>query len=171
MARALVVFESMFGNSEQVARAVAEGLSTHVPVDVLEVTEAPTDLSGYDLVVVGGPTHAFSMSRQSTRRDARGQGAIHGSIQQGMREWLAALPSHLRTGWFATFDTRVARVRHVPGSAARSAARSARRHGLRELVSPESFLVADLNGPLVDGELDRAREWGGELAATFPVPV
>jgi flavodoxin len=171
MARALVVYESMFGNSEQVALAVAAGLREVLPVDVTEVSEPPAALGDYALLVLGGPTHAFSMSRTTTRRDAREQGATHGSVGSGLREWLAGLPPQGHAGWFATFDTRVTKVRHVPGSAARSAARAARRHGLRELVDPESFYVVDVDGPLADGELDRARRWGRRLGAALPVPA
>ena len=75
--RALVVHESMFGNTETVARAVADGLSTvaGIEVDRAAVHSASTDLADVDLVVVGGPTHAFSMSRESTRADAVTKGA------------------------------------------------------------------------------------------------
>jgi hypothetical protein len=65
----------------------------------------------------------------------------------------------------ATFDTRVGKVRHLPGSAAKSAAKALRKIGYTAVVPPESFWVADVAGPLLDGELDRARAWGEELAA------
>lgn len=170
MTRALVVYESMFGNSGEVARAVADGVAEVMPVTVAEVTSAPTDLEGVDLVVAGGPTHAFSMSRESTRRDARGQGAPDGSVQTGLREWLASLPDeHGR--WFAAFDTRVTRVRRFPGSASHSAARAGRRHGFSQAHAPESFYVLDVAGPLADGELERAHAWGATVAASVPAPV
>ena len=170
MARALVVYESLWGNSEQVAREVAAGVGEVMPVDVVEVSDAPSDLSGTDLVVAGGPTHAFSMSRVSTRRDARGQGAPLGSVESGVREWLDSLPDeHGR--WFAAFDTRVTKVRHLPGSAARSAARAGRRHGFTGAVDPESFYVLDVDGPLDDGELERAHLWGHAVAASVPAHV
>ena len=86
----------MWGNSEKVAREVAAGVGEVMPVDVVEVSGAPTDLSGTDLVVAGGPTHAFSMSRVSTRRDARTQGAPGGSVEVGLREWLEGLPDEGR---------------------------------------------------------------------------
>ncbi len=60
--RALVVYESMFGNTEAVARAVAGGLSGSMEVEVYEVSRAPSPVTGpIDLLVVGGPTHAFSL--------------------------------------------------------------------------------------------------------------
>lgn len=167
MTRALVVFESMYGNTEAVARAIAEGLATGVPVDVLEVGAAPPVPAGdVDLVVVGGPTHAFGMSRPSTRRDAAEKaGRETVSTAGGVREWLEGLPDRpgLRA---AAFDTRVARPR-VPGSAARAIGRRLRRHALATVDGPHSFFVQGSEGPLVDGELDRARTWGAALAAAI----
>jgi len=62
--RAAVVYESMFGNTRRVAEAVAEELSLHMETDLMEVGEAPGRLeAAVDLVVVGAPTHAFSLSR------------------------------------------------------------------------------------------------------------
>jgi hypothetical protein len=64
----------------------------------------------------------------------------------------------------ATFDTRVAMVRQLPGSAAKAAAKQVRRHHLGKLVAVESFYVADTAGPLLEGELVRAEGWGSTLA-------
>jgi hypothetical protein len=170
MSRALVVYESMWGNSERVARAVAAGVREVMGVEVVEVGSAPTDLTDTELVVAGGPTHAFSMSRASTRRDARGQGAPLGSVASGLREWLDAL-GHEHGRWLAAFDTRVTKVRHLPGSAAHSAARAGRRHGFTDAGHPESFFVLDVDGPLAEGELERARRWGHDVAASLPARV
>jgi hypothetical protein len=66
MKRALVIYESMYGNTEQIARAIGEGLGDRMQVEVVEVGAAPTTLAAdVGLVVVGGPTHAFSMSRRA----------------------------------------------------------------------------------------------------------
>ena len=163
--KALVVYESMFGNTEQVALAVAAGLGESSEVEVVEVQDAPERPDAdVGLVVAGGPTHAFSMTRASTRADAVRQGAAHGSETIGLREWLAALPSEHREARLATFDTRVAKVRHLPGSAAKSAAKVARHHGFDRPMAVESFYVLDTPGPLLDGELERASEWGRALA-------
>ena len=74
---ALVVYESYFGNTRTIAHAVAEGLRLEgVAPTVQEVSAAvPTDVTGYHLLVVGGPTHAFGLSRESTRADAERRGA------------------------------------------------------------------------------------------------
>lgn len=171
MSRALVVYESMYGNTESVARAIADGLATRVAVDVLEVGAAPAapddDVA---LLVVGGPTHAFGMSRPSTRRDAADKvGRAVVSRGPGVREWLDALrPQAGRQA--ASFDTRVARPR-LPGSAARAVGRRLHRSGATAADTPHSFFVKGSEGPLVDGELDRARAWGAGLAATATVPT
>lgn len=158
----LVVYESMWGNTRRVAEAVAEGLGDDAPV--VDVAEAPRPLPrDVDTLVVGGPTHAFSMSRASTRQDAQTKGAEQAHVTSGIREWLGALPAsdHVRV---ATFDTRIASVRHLPGSAAKAAAKEARRHHLGSVIATESFYVADMAGPPLDGELDRARTWGASLS-------
>ena len=161
---ALVVVESMWGNTRDVGEAVAQGLGEHVAV--VDVDQAPTTIpDDVDLLVVGGPTHAFSMSRPGDPPGARSRTARRSSREaDGIREWLDAMPSsdHLDV---ATFDTRVTKVKHLPGSAAKAAGKEVRRHHLGRLVASRSFYVEDMKGPLHEGELDRATDWGAELAA------
>jgi hypothetical protein len=166
MSRALVVVESMFGNSRSVARAVADGLSTRMHVDVVGVGEAPSLIPrDVGLVVVGGPTHAFSMTRPGTREAAVGQGAkAHVGADIGIREWLAGLDRGTTDPVVAAFDTRI-RKAGVPGSAARAATRRLRRLGFRVAAPGKSFYVTGTSGPLLDGELGRARVWGAQLAS------
>jgi hypothetical protein len=160
MTTALVVVESMFGSTRAVADAVADGLSDSVPTSVVDVASAPTAVDA-ELLVVGGPTHAFGMSRPGTREAARQQGAGEDSSTSGIREWTAAVRRGDRP-YVATFDTRI-RKRGVPGSAARSALRRLRQLGLQPLADPETFWVAGTQGPLLDGELRRVRDWGRRL--------
>ena len=170
---ALVVHESHWGNTRAVAQAIADGLtdSDVGPVQVVDVGSAPSPLpDGVDLVVLGGPTHAFSMSRPTTRHDAHDRGAEPGHEGRGIREWLATLPAGGPGCSVATFDTRAEQVRRLPGSAARSAARFVTRHRLGRMVATESFYVEDSPGPLVDGELERARAWGRALASGVREP-
>jgi flavodoxin len=163
--RALVVYESMFGHTEQVAHAIADGVSVHGDPEVREVESLVGHAgAGYDLIILGGPTHAFSMSRASTRADAIQRGATHGSQFLGIREWLEHLGRHRQDALVATFDTRVQHVRRLPGSAAKAAARRLRVLGFDAAAQPESFYVLDVDGPLVEGELDRARAWGATVA-------
>ncbi len=159
----LMVYESMWGNTRAVAEAVADRLGEDVTV--VEVTDAPHRLpADLDLLVLGGPTHAFSMSRASTRRNAVEKGATGGDVEHGIREWLDEVEAPDPVD-VATFDTRVGgTMQHLPGSAAKAAGRQVRHHHLGRLVATESFYVDDTDGPLSEGELDRARAWGTSLA-------
>ena len=164
MTKALVVFESMFGNTELIAQAVAEGLRASMPVEVTEVMDAPADPpADISLIVAGGPTEAFSMSRTRTRTEAVRQGGRPGREEFGLRDWLAGLPSRDTNTKLATFDTKFAKMRQLAGSAAKGAAKAGRHHGFNLAVPPESFFVHDTAGPLADGELGRARAWGQRL--------
>ncbi|NUQ90796.1 MAG: flavodoxin family protein [Glycomyces artemisiae] len=162
--RAAVIYESMFGSTRQVAQAVAAELAERMEVDVYEVGEAPLVLDeGVGLVVVGGPTHAFSLSRPSTRAEAAlkaPDGLV--STQIGLREWLEAVEAPAGVQAIA-FDTRV--DRHFTGSAARSATRRLRRAGFRVLGEPVSFFVDGILGPVAAGEFGRARLWAAEVGA------
>ena len=163
--RAYIVVESMFGNSREVAEAVAEGRrAADAEVDVVEVTSAPVRVpESVELLVVGGPTHAFSMTRPSTRHDAVHKAhapAAEGKEERGIREWIASVEaSPVRT---VTYDTRVKKA-FIPGSAAKSVAKSLRGHGFAGAGTGETFWVEDVAGPLKPGEVDRARAWGRSL--------
>jgi hypothetical protein len=165
----LVTLESMFGNTRSIAEAVAEGLSSRFRTDLVEVGIAPTRLpEEIRLVVVGGPTHAFGMTRPRTREDAARQTdepLVSGG--RGLREWLEAAERPRSRPPAASFDTRIDRPR-VPGSAARGAEKRLRRLGFPIAAPAESFYVGSTTGPLVDGELDRARRWGHSLAERVP---
>ena len=144
----LVVYDSQYGNTEQIARAVATRLETLGPVHLLFVRE-PTaiDLAGIDLLVVGGPTQG------------------HGASPQ-LRGWVEALPDPALQGKpTATFDTRLRWPAFLAGSAARAVAKTLERQGARLVTPPESFLVAGGEGPLAEGELDRAGRWATALAS------
>ena len=165
--RAMVVFESMFGNTEQVAQAIAAGLEAEgVPTKVVGVSVAPAALPpSVELLVVGAPTHAFSLSRPKTRTEAVRQGAEESKAAIGMREWLETVrPPMDQLVHVAVYDTRATKVRRLPAAAGPSAARLAKRR-FSEVDRPVAFLVDDLQGPLVEGEIDRARSWGRSLAA------
>ena len=159
------MYESMFGNTQAIAQAVAEGLSARMRVDVVEVGAAPEAIDDeVDLLVVGGPTHAFGMSRPRTRQDAARQtedGLVSTGI--GLREWLAALRQGSARA-AATFDTRINKPR-LPGSAARRAEKLLRGLGFRIVARPASFYLAESLGPLIGGEGERAGSWGKEIGA------
>lgn len=160
--RALVVYESLWGNTEQVARAIGTTLSTQAEVEVLDSETAPTSVEGYDLLVVGGPTHAFSMTRASTRADAVKTRSAPHQPARGIREWLNELERPTAQIPAVTFDTRVEKPR-LPGSAAKAARHELRSLGFETAIKPETFHVHGYEGPLVDGDLDRAAEWAGTV--------
>jgi hypothetical protein len=163
--RALVVFESIWGNTEQVAQAIATGIGEGT--EIIDALRAPATLAeDVDLVVVGGPTHAFSMSTEATRKAAADQGATQ-IPARGIREWIDALSSPTRAVPVATFDTRVVSPR-LPGSAAKKAMKRLLGRGLRPIAKPETFGVHGYSGPVADGELDRARQWGSGLTRLMP---
>jgi hypothetical protein len=167
---ALVVYESMFGSTKAIAEAIAEGIGESGVVEVVEVGAFAAGADGgavpadVTLLVVGGPTHAFSLSRESTREDAAKEapaGVI--STGKGLREWLedVKVADGLR---FAAFDTKVLKP-NLPGSAAKAADKRLRQHSARPVTKPHSFKVHGKSDGLVDGELEAAREWGRSLGA------
>lgn len=170
--RAVVVYESMFGDTRQVAEAIGDGLGPQFEVTVVPVSRVATDqLDGIDLLVVGGPTHVRGMSRPKTREGALDQAAQPesgiamepGAAGPGLREWFTTLtdpPPHA-----AAFDTRVNLPPLVTGRAAPKIAHSLQRCGCHLIAEPESFLVTTKKPALVAGERERARTWGETLAA------
>ena len=144
----LVVFDTQFGNTEQVARAIGKGLEDAGLVRIASLAEAKEiSLTGIDLLVVGGPTQGHR-----PRPD--------------LRSWVAEIPAKVfeRTV-LATFDTRLNWPAFLAGSAAKSLAHVARHHQARLAVPPESFIVTKSEGPLAEGELERASAWGKTLSA------
>lgn len=167
--KALVVYESMFGNTQRVAEAIAAGLATHSHVDVIEVGVAPMRLpEDLDVLVVGAPTHAFGLSRPSTRQDAAGRTAEPlVSPRLGAREWLDGLSPLQHIVAAAGFDTKLGKPSWLPGSAARAIAKRLRNLRFGRAAMPASFYVESVTGPLSPGELTRARAWGDSLAKTW----
>ena len=168
--RALIVYESMFGNTREIAAAIADGLRTHTEVELVPVSKATPELVAWaELLVVGAPTHAHGMSSTSSRHSAAERteepgGSLHLEPQAeavGIREWLAELPAG--NGKLAiAFDTRIKAPAILTGRASSGIAKALHNHGFEVSTEPESFLVTSQNG-LVPGELDRARDWGASL--------
>jgi hypothetical protein len=165
--RALVVYESVFGDARAIAQAIAEGLSPVMPADVVAAAEAPVEIGpDVGLLVVGGPNHGFGMPRPSTREGAVKQyGADIADTTTGLHEWLESvrvaggLPA-------AAFDTRSDHPRLLikMDHAARTEEKLLGALGARIIAPAEHFFVTDAKGPLVEGEEDRARTWGKTLA-------
>ncbi len=168
--RALVVYESMYGATRAVARAIGDGLATRLAVAIVEVADAPARLpDDVGLLVVGGPTHARGMTKAASRAEAVDRAGDRALVSRGhgIREWLQTLEGS-RTMPAAAFDTRFASPSPLWGSAARDAATRLEQLGFPSAAPPESFLVAGPLAPqpprLLAGELERARAWGVALA-------
>lgn len=167
--RALVVFESMYGNTRVIADNIADGLRASHEVTVVPVAGATRELTAAaDLLVVGGPTHMHGMSNAASRKMAAEAAHKEGSglrmdpdaAGPGLREWLNGLgDGH---GPAAAFDTRINGVPAFTGRAGRGIARALRQHGYVLVTAPESFLIGKHN-TLLDGEDSRARSWGSAL--------
>lgn len=162
--RALVVYESMFGNTREIAWAIAEGLRGRIDVEVEEVGEAGSPTPD-DVLIVGGPTHVHGMVSRRSREGAREQ---HGElISEGilLRDWITGLPEGGGRP-AAAFDTRVDKAQWLTGSAAKSIAHRLEAQGFHLCCERGSFLVTGDN-ELVEGEIARARQWGEQLAAVL----
>lgn len=167
--RALVVFESMYGNTRVIASNIADGLRASHEVTVVPVAGATPELiATADLLVVGGPTHMHRMSNAASRRMAAEMARKEGSgltldpdaRGPGLREWLNGVADG--HGLAAAFDTRVNGVPLFTGRASRGIARLLRQHGYLLLTAPKSFLIGKQN-TLLGGEDSRARTWGSTL--------
>ena len=177
--KALVVYESVFGNTRSVAEAITEGLMGDMEVILSEVGAVKAaDLDSVDLLIAGGPTHAFGMSRESSRKNsvmARDGKPARVAVSQGtgLREWLESLHQVTKGARAAAFDTRVARPWFLPtvGSAAKDIAAELRRRGYRVVADGRGFVVTGTEGPLAEGELDRARAYGKEMAGLVAAAV
>ena len=168
--KAVVIYESMYGNTHKVAQSIASGLSSTLDVELLSTGDVAAEgLPAVDLIVAGGPTHAHGMTRPSTRKaavDAAQDADKHFEVDPnagaaGVREWLETLgPLDV---WAASFDTRIHGPAALTGRASRGIAKQLQRHGCSLLVQPESFLVTKDN-VLRPGEEERAKAWGSQLA-------
>ena len=173
---ALVVYESMFGNTKRVANAIADGLAQHVVVEAVEVSDAPSRIpETIDLLVVGGPTHVHGMTTVRTRIDAANrtpEPLVSRGI--GIREYLQLVRPGGPQMSAAAFDTRINGPVLFTGSAANGFAKRLRSAGFRLAQPARSFLVgakADQGDALLEGELEKARAWGATLGAGFRAEV
>lgn len=157
---AWVVYDSVHGNTRAVAEAIANGLRAGGPVQVSLAGDVDLDrLREARTVVIGCPTHAFSTSPDMKEL-----------VAGWTRDQLAGVP-------VAAFDTRFS-VDDMPNRfltwtvpmlgkrawASPKLDRAAVRAGALRLADPEGFIVRGVEGPLADGELDRAAAWGRDLA-------
>ncbi|MGZ4509251.1 MAG: flavodoxin family protein [Blastococcus sp.] len=168
MARALVVYESLFGDARAIAQAVADGISKYFPVDVVGASDAPAALDpDVRLLVVGGPNHRSRMPTRASRQEAMDTSGVEIDVPAtGLHEWLDTVRLADGDVAAAAFDTRLEHpwvLTHMD-HAARAEERLLRRDGAILIAPAEHFHVTTGAGPLVEGEEERARRWGESLA-------
>lgn len=134
--RTLVVYDSKYRNTGRVAETIAAVLGTQA-VRIAEIS--PEVIQGIDLIVIGSPIYAWRPMR---------------SIQKFLRNFRPGALNHARC---ATFDTRIKVF--FSGNAAQKIARALMNAGANLIAEPAGFYVEERDGPLENGELDRARKW------------
>ncbi len=160
--KAIVVYESLWGNTAAIARAIAEGLGSGA--QALSTAEATNAIAaGADLIVAGAPLFAFQLPTDKIRETIRGKAATFPAppdlSHPPLRAWLQTVPPG--TGRAAAFETR---IWWSPGGATGSILKALKKAGYESLTRGKRFRVAGLTGPLKPGEFERARAWGAGLA-------
>jgi len=142
----LIIYDTTFGNTAQLARAMADTLQAHSIVRIVRVDEANSlELKETDLLIMGGPTQRHRLSL-----------ALRTFLDRFPRRSLPGLSA-------AAFDTRYHMSAWKSGSAAHEIASRLKRTGASLIVPPESFFVVEREGPLEEGELERASRWALEV--------
>ena len=147
MMNSLVVYYSRFGNTKQVAEAIAEVLSSKGSARVLDMRSlSVSDLKDLDLLVAGVPTHRMN-------------------LPDDVRVLLRRFPRRiLRSTYLAAFDTSYKMSRWLEHfTAARKLMSRLRRLGGKRIVRPETFHVVESQGPLYEGEVERAKAWASSI--------
>ncbi|HEX5590878.1 MAG TPA: flavodoxin family protein [Candidatus Limnocylindrales bacterium] len=160
--KAVVVYESLWGNTAAIARAIAEGLGPDaIALSTAEAT--PARVAGVDLLVAGAPIQGFGLPSARMRAGIKpDQDPAPDLSMPTLDSWLEGLPAG--SGRFAAFETK---IWWSPGSAAAAIDRELTSAGYRPVAKPEKFIVKGQSGPLKDGELERARAWGSRLRAAL----
>ena len=162
--KVIVVYELHWGNTALVARAIADGVGAGA--QVLATDEAsPAAVAEADLIIAGAPVMAFSLPSDRMLATLAGDAKAPSPpdlSHPSMRSWLDQLPAgHGRSAQFETG------LRWSPGGATSEIGHKLEKAGFTRLVKSRRFVVKGSYGPLRDGELERAQEWGRELAAAM----
>ena len=153
---ALIIYDSVFGNTEKVARAIGAALGPQGNVETLPVSQVMMDMiRGLELLIVGSPTRGF----RPTPAISQLLKTVPKNHLAGIQ--IAAFDTRI---WLNTINSSVFRLIVDTGSyAADTIANALKKKGGALLASPEGFLVTGEQGPLKEGELERAVEWARQL--------
>jgi len=163
--KAIVVYESYWGNTAAVAKAIAEGIGPDARV--MSTSDAKGEaLAGAGLIVAGSPIIGFQLPTEKMRNDMAAKPgkapAPPDLAHPSMRSWLESLPEG--SGKAAAFETG---FRLSPGGSAGTILKMLKASGYEPVAKKERFLVKGSYGPVRDGELERAKAWGAELAKSL----
>lgn len=155
---AVVVIESCFGNTSKVAEAIIDGLRcSGAEVRTYPAGSAPRRLSA-DLVLVGAPTHNMGLPTSASRAQAATKGGA--PTATGVREWINEIEA--LDGRVVTFSTTTGGL--LAGSAGKAIVKGLKRRRISAEHGAD-FTVNGTPGPVADGELERAQQWGRTLEA------
>lgn len=159
--KALVVYESLWGNTAAIARAIADGIGPEARA--LSTADAtPEAMAGATLVVAGSPLFAFQLPTPAIRETIRKKAATFPAppdlSHPPLRAWLETLPAG--QGRAAAFETR---MWFSPGGATGAILKGLGKAGYSPLARGKRFRVSGMYGPLKSGEIERARAWGAQL--------
>jgi len=150
MMHTLIIYDSAFGNTRHIAEAIAQTLEKQGTVRLVSVPDVDEiELTGLDLLILGCPTQGHGLT-PAVR-------TLLDGIPRGSLEGLAAL----------AFDTRYRMSEWLSGSAAHRIARKLQKAGARLILPAESFFVVSREGPLEEGELERAGQWAEKAVEQF----
>jgi flavodoxin len=156
---AMVVYDSAYGNTERIAQAIGQALGPPAEVEVVRASQVkPEQLTELGLLIVGSPTQKF-----------RPLGAVTGLLKRIPKDSLKGVK-------VAAFDTRfptseieknriLAFFVRLFGYAAKPIADRLEKNGGEVIVPPEGFYVEGVEGPLQEGELERAADWAKQIRA------
>jgi flavodoxin len=155
--KTLVIYDSFFGNTEQIAQAIGRAVAAPENVEVLRVGKVARErLQGVELLIVGSPTRGF----RPTEATVKFLDSLPAAALQGVK--------------VAAFDTRVSvkdvnnvlltAMERVFGYAAEPIGKKLTQKGGTLAAAPEGFVVKGSEGPLKTGELERATAWAAAIA-------
>lgn len=158
--KTLLLFDSYFGNTEHIARAIAKAFADEKEITVKRNNETgPEELSDYEFLIIGSPTRGFRPTDDVTNLIKK----LESNSLKGIK--------------VATFDTRIfletikskfaRKVVDFGGYAAKQLTTKLEKKGATAVIEPEGFYVMDSEGPLKDGELERAENWGKQIIEAF----
>ncbi|MGD0779990.1 MAG: flavodoxin domain-containing protein [Dehalococcoidales bacterium] len=148
--KALVIYDSQYGNTEQIAKAIAEALGDKsMAVKIGQVKAA--EIADYSYIIIGSPTQG-------------------GRPTAAIQTFLNSLTADVLAGKrFAAFDTRFKNVfAKIFGYAAPRIEAVIKAKGGNTTAQPQGFFVKSTKGPLMEGELERAATWAKAIAAGVP---